>query len=402
MQQITAVVTPSFRFPPPMVAPSIVLDLRFKVIRPDQEVFIVFPGRGYFLYPFFVSNKRIFPELPGLDLIPKIPIEKQADLDLKLLRSHAIDAWYSSGRHGDLPSRRLSDYAKGRSPKWLPNARAVLVGFFGRAKKGDLVVVPPASIFENVLIGELLDDPEAFEDIVLTEIWDREKVPSRAVRWLARIRRGDCSLDLQRRFPSPNTVRVLDREARAEIYSLAYGSYSIADSFTSRFDVTSPDFSTRDDYHLQQFFSVVAALSQQGEIRRKTTAKTAEIGAKTLDDIIDLLSDDAYVPVLSININSPGSLVLSCAKVVPLVAAGVLALSLLGAEPTWQAVAQDKVTIKNSQTPDKDDPCTAQVALEILGQIKLMGYERWQETCKKAQQLQKNNGLNGNSKAEKK
>lgn len=124
--------------------------------------------------------------------------------------------------------------------------------------------------------------------------------------------------------------------------------------------------------------------------------------AENLDDIIDLLTDDAYVPVLSININSPGSLVLSCAKVVPLVAAGVLALSVLGADVTWEAMAQGKVVVKNSETPNKADPCTAQVSNEVLEQLRLMGYERWQEVCKKAHELHSHTGLNGKSKAEKK
>jgi hypothetical protein len=133
------------------------------------------------------------------------------------------------------------------------------MGFFERAKKGDLVLVPPSSIFSRVLIGEILDDD--FEEITIPEVWEREKVPSRRVHWLATPLRGECSIELQRRFPSPNTVRLLDREARAEVYSMAYGSYSIADSFTCKFDVTSADFTTIDDYRLQQLLNSIAALS---------------------------------------------------------------------------------------------------------------------------------------------
>ena len=173
------------------MAADIVLDLNFRVVRPDQEVFLVFPGRNYALYPYFVAMSRIFPELPALDLLPKKRVAEQPDLDAKLLRSRAIDLWYSSGKKEETrPSRLLSDYKGRRSPKWLPNTRGVLMGFFDRAKKGDLVIVPPNSIFSRVLIGELLDDD--FEEVTVPAVWEREKVPSRRVRWLATPLRGEC------------------------------------------------------------------------------------------------------------------------------------------------------------------------------------------------------------------
>jgi hypothetical protein len=384
-----------------MAGPSIVLDLRFRVISPSQRIYIVFPGQGYFLYDQFVTQGRIFPELPALDLLPGKPIEQQPDLEKRVARSRRIANWYASKKEGDRPSRILSDYHVRRT-RAFSQVMGVLTGFFGRAKRGDLVIVPPASVFERVLIGELLDDPTEFDLTTVPDFWDNEKVPSRKARWLAYPLRGELSLDLQQRFPSPNAFRELDRQARAEIYSLAYGSYSIEDSFTSKFDVTSADFSVRDDYHLQQFFNVVAAISQQIEAKRANDLATTSLNAKSLDEIIDLLTNDAYVPGLSVNINSPGSLVLSCAKVVTLVAAGVLALSVLDADDTWKAVAQGSVVIQNSETPDPNNKCNAQVSAEVLEQLKLMGIERWKELCKKALQLLTSTGLNGKSKANKK
>lgn len=390
-----------------MARQDILLDLRFRVIGPEQQVFIVFPGQNYGLYESFVIQSCIFPELPSLDLLPGKLMTEQPDLDAKLLRSRAINAWYSGGKKDETrPPRLLSDYKDRRAPKWLPNTLGVLAGFFERAKKGDLVVVPPGSVFSRVLIGEILDDE--FQEITVPQVWEREKVPARRVRWLATPLRGDCSVDLQRRFPSPNTVRTLERTARAEIYSLAYGSYSIEDSFTAKFDVTSADFSTRDDYHLQQFFNVVAAISQYLESKQSsrgngnTEPDGSVVVAKNLDEIIALLTDDAYVPVLSININSPGSLALSCAKIVPLVVAGVLALAVLDPETTWKALAQNKVVVQNSESSSIGDKCTAQVGDEVLEQLKLMGYDRWKEVCKQVQQIQLSTGITGRSKAEKK
>jgi hypothetical protein len=83
------------------MAESIILDLGFRVVRPDQEIFIVFPGQNYALYSYFFTQQHIFPELPALDLVPKKRISEERDLDAKLLRSRAIDAWYSGGKKDD-------------------------------------------------------------------------------------------------------------------------------------------------------------------------------------------------------------------------------------------------------------------------------------------------------------
>jgi hypothetical protein len=376
------------------MAESIVLDLRFRVIPPDHDVFIVFPGQNYFLYEFFVATQRIFPELPGLDLVPGKAIDEQPDLERKVARARRIAAWHQGSKKGDAPSRQLADYHAFRKNASFANTYGVLTGFFGRAKKGDLVVVPPAQYFQKALIGELLDDPEDFEPIVVPRVWENEAVPSRKVRWLASPLRADLSVDLQRRFPSPNAFRKLDREARAEIYSFAYGSYSVEDSYTARFDVTAAEFNTVDDYYLQQIFNVIAAGCQLID-------EGAAFGdIQSIGDLVARLSNPAYIPDLQVNINSPGSLVLSCAKLVPFVVSAILALSLLGAETTWSAAAADQIQVINSEAPN-DDECTLKVADEVKEQLKMMGMERWQELCKKAQQLRQRTGLEEKSKAEK-
>jgi len=269
------------------MAPPISLDLRFRIIPPDRNIFLVFPGEGYFLFDSFVARQRIFPELPALDLVPGLPIDEQPDLEAKVARSRRINAWYASGQRNDLPSRQLADYRNTRRTRRLSQIIGVLSGFFSRAAKGDVVLVPGANVFEKVLIGELLDGPTEFTDITVEEHWGREKVPSRRVRWLASPQRGELSLALQQRLPSPNAFRTLppeDLEERDEIFSLAYGSYSVGDNFTSKFNVTSAEFSTRDDYYLQQIFNVVASICQQID---EHVENAPALDTKQLDEIID-------------------------------------------------------------------------------------------------------------------
>jgi hypothetical protein len=374
------------------MANSIHLDLRFRVVPSDHQIHIVFPGHGYFLYEAFVRSQRIFPELPGLSLVPGIPIDEQPDLEARVAMARRIAAWHASKERIEPPSRRLADYASAKRDRTFNQIKGVLNGFFERGKKGDLVIAPPSDAFSNALIGEIQDDPEALQYIDVPEFWQNDMVPSRRVKWLVVVKRGELSLALQKKFPSPNAFRLLDRENYAEIYDLAYGSYSIEDSYTSRFDVTEATFTTRDDYRLQQLFNVVAALCEQYETKSKRDFTAILKRAPEWDDIIDLIVDESYIPDLSTNINSPGSVILSCPKIVPLVVSGLLALAALEPKITWQAAKADEITVANSQAPP-DDPCTVKVAAEVLEQLKLMGFERWQRLCRAAKTLREKTGL---------
>ena len=385
-----------------MRSPAMIgLDLKFRVLSPRHRIFLVFPGEGYFLYEKFISLQRIFPQLPALDLIPGRLVEAQPDHEKKVTRSRRIANWYRSGKRSDRPSRSLSDYGTVKRTRSLSQTTGVLAGFFDRAEKGDIVIVPGRSVFEKVLIGELLDQPTEFREITVPELWEDEKVPSRRVNWLAFPERGECSLQLQRRFPSPNAFRELEQSLWPEVHAMAYASYSIQDRFTSRFDVTSPDFSTKDDYYLQQIFNLVASISEQISKTHYDGAIAIDLTTKQIDEIIELLTDNTYVPTLTVNINSPGSLIFSCAKVVQLVVAGLLALTTLDADTVWNAVEAQEVKVENTEAPT-NDPCTANVGLEVLEQIRMMGYDRWQEMCKKIKALRMNNGLQGKSRATKK
>lgn len=373
----------------------ITLDLRFRVVPADRQVFIAFPGKGYGLYSTFYKLNRIFPQLPGLDLFPGRPFLEQPEILARIARARRLRNWHRSKRQSDPPSRRLSEYD--RVDAGLHTHKGVLAGFFERAKKGDLVFVPPGELVGYVLIGELQDEPENFENIEIPELFERDEVPARGVKWLATAPKTDLSLGMLRRFPKPNAFTTLDREFYREIFSLAYGSYSLDDLYVSRFDVTEADFNTIDDYRIQQLFNAVAAISQQRNAGNPDGLKSIQ-AADGWDGIIDLLSDHSYIPDLSVNINSPGSLTLSCRRTVPLVVAALVALSAMGAKETWTAAEAQTLVVKNSAAP-AGDSCTADVAEETLEQLKLMGYARWQNLCKKIAETKANTGLKEQSSA---
>lgn len=76
----------------------------------------------------------------------------------------------------------------------------------------------------------------------------------------------------------------------------------------------------------------------------------------------------------------------------------MVALSAMGAKETWTAAEAQTLVVKNSAAP-AGDSCTGNVAEETLEQLKLMGYARWQNLCKKIAETKSNTGLKEQSSA---
>ena len=160
----------------------------------------------------------------------------------------------------------------------------------------------------------------------------------------------------------PNSFFLLPKSSRKFIYDRAFGGYSFGDEFHARFEVTSANFKTVDDFLIQAFFNFVASnteiVKNNGNVVR---------GFK--DAAFDL--SDEISPDLATNINSPGFLDISARSLAPLVANALLLIALT-VDPVVavEAAKSGKLTIGNSSAPN--DPCTAEVDHQVLTQIKLL------------------------------
>lgn len=375
---------------------QIVLDLGFKVVDNTQQVFIAFPGRSYRDHRFFSENSIVFADFPLLR--PSDNVNKQPDLLQQIVRGSHLDHYYRSAKRADPPSRKLSDYNDYKWGRGRYHSKGIISGLFNRAQAGDLVMVPSAQVDENVLVGEFIDPAGTYIEFTHPELYGDDFVPARRVRWLGKEKRGKLPIAIQKKLPRPNAFHLLEESLRVYIYPIAYGSYIRGGDISSKFEVSGADFSTTNDYFLQQIFNSIAFLTAYLE-NNPGSSLPAEIG-NNLDSLVELLADDAVVPLLSVNVNSPGFMVILSKVTVPLVASAFLALTTFPAEDTWASLNNDTLKIVNSVSPTSD-PCSPPVADQVRDQLRLMGFERWREMCRKAQLIRNNTGIKGQSSAEK-
>jgi hypothetical protein len=343
---------------------------------------MVRPGSNYKLYGLFIQREMIVADFLGLELKPGVALKEQDRIFEQLARARKLRA-HRREFSSDPPSRRLEDYSYAKSDRAISQLHRILKGFFEIARAGDLVVVPPLSFSQETMIGEIIDEPEAFTTTHFPSLYGDEVLYGRRVKWLARIAKGKLSpyfLDL---ISKPNAFVLIKNDERAAIYREAYGVYHVANDFRARFDVKDTEFTTTDDLYIQAFFSFVAANSVRIQQGREVVDIHKGAFERLGENAIDLQS----------NVNSPGYLNLVSRSISPLVAAALFALATsVGAEAVNSAEA-GKVLVGNSR--DADDPCTAAVHAEVLQHLKLLGADRWAEACAIATQAANATGLSG-------
>jgi hypothetical protein len=166
------------------------VDLNTRVLSQDHQVFFARPGHAYRLYPEFVEHRAVFAELPLLDLTQGVPIEQQPRLNARIHRSRAIRSWYAAGRpEHRVPSRELDDYPDGLGDRGVSQIRGSLLGLFGRARVGDLVVVSPKAYSLPALVGEFTDEAGNYVTHRSEKYGRQEFLTGRSVRWLGRTTR---------------------------------------------------------------------------------------------------------------------------------------------------------------------------------------------------------------------
>ncbi|MEO1019906.1 MAG: hypothetical protein AAFY56_19770, partial [Pseudomonadota bacterium] len=151
----------------------ITIDLQSRVLTPDRGVFFVRPGAGYRLHPDFESLSTIFSDLPGLDLDIERELAEQPDIFARIRRASKIRLWYQH-KSGDFPSRDIDAYRSAARDQSVATLYTILRGFFERANKGDLVLVPPRRFNRNALIGEIQTDAPGYQTVSVPRLYEDE------------------------------------------------------------------------------------------------------------------------------------------------------------------------------------------------------------------------------------
>jgi hypothetical protein len=360
---------------------AVEIDIRTRVWLPEERIFVLFPGKEHALYDTFANRSLVFLEVPGLVLEPGKQPKDHADYAARLKLSDDIRVWFDKAMPlNENPSRDLADYKDAQIGKRRALLASQVGTLYGEIKTGDLIVVPGKNYFADTLIGEVVDEPLKYTTAEVPD-YPGEKVIARRVRWAARVPKWRFSPDMIRRLQLPNPLTLLEKSLWDEVLRVAYENYVYDGRFNARFLTTKADFSSLDSLNIEFLLSLVGAVEAKSDLG-------GEGNVSTIDAALDLLAQHMeYAPELVININSPGDISAYSKKIVPLVAAAMLALAL---SPQSAAAAAD-IHIVNSVAPA--DNCSVVVDSRVKDVINMYGYQRWQEQCRRLKGTRERTGL---------
>lgn len=337
---------------------------------------MVRPGSNYKLYKDFKDQNLIIADLLGLELTKGIQFKDQLDIVAQMHRARRIRS--TINRDVEQASRNINDYNKYVKDRSIVQMLRIARGFFHDARKGDLVVVPPNSFSENALIGELLDEPEAF---VTTKVarYGLESLYARRVKWLAEIQKGKLPTHLLDVISKPSAITLVRKDVRAPIYRAAYGSYVYGDEFRSRFDLEK--ISPSEDIYIQSFFKFITEnyrISKDGgEALSFRDAAFARSNAYELD--------------LQTNINSPGFFNLISQYASPILIAIFLEVCVAVGPSAAEEISAGNFSIGN--TLDHDGECAIPIREEVQHLMNLIGDKRWTKACEDFKASQESTAL---------
>jgi hypothetical protein len=378
-----------------MTTQEITVDLRTKLISPSLQIWRLFPGIGYRLLPNFTGQNVVFLDMPALPL-PDGPVDDTTtDLAQRILVSRAWRRWIIGDQWSSLmgttekasPSRNPRDYEDVRQPASMGSHRGAVTGLFGRAQKGDLVIVPTALSTRRVLVGEFLTGPETRVSVEIDR-YGKETIPARRVRWFPPINELELPHRISEVIRRPNPFVAFDRTLYEDIFDRTFGTYFYENGgkISARFDTKSEHFQASDALD----FSVMS----------EATARMVEfLDTKSTVEIISLIAaavaprSPSYQTEMSVNINSPGAFLLKAGQITPLVLSVLLAVA--GEAGAADGANPPQVRVINSGSTEGDDPCTAQVDERVRSLLNMMGMEAWREACQRSRRLRENPRLEG-------
>jgi hypothetical protein len=363
------------------MASETVIDIRTRFIPENRKVFFVFPGSGYRHYQMMREANAVYLDVPGFPIPQNRNIAALSDIVERLAIADDVADWHRRGMPGDaIPSRDPDTVTARRRSKRRIFLAGIMRGLFSDAAKGDVVIVPPKDFQDDVLFGEFVDDGTECT-VVAAPFHAEESIPARGVRWLATQKRITLPGWLEQKMPSPNPVRQLERQYHKYVFDILYERYYFDQQFVCKFGINANDFSTLDNFLVQQIFLYTCALFENNH-----EENIENISDKSLLEVVSEIEFSADIPDQRIEIQSPGNIILYSRNIIPLVTGVLMMLSALA--PAGEVPKNIKIvnTADDGQTSKE---CEVDIAKEVETDLQLMGVQRWIEWCKAEKEARK-------------
>ncbi|RVI12561.1 hypothetical protein CN206_10960 [Sinorhizobium meliloti] len=281
---------------------SIIIDPEIRILPEDHRIYVLHPGRGKLFYNDFIASNSVFLDLPGIQF-ESAPLEDSEAVRNRIRMARRISGWIrSGGRDGERPSRNPEEYAVMNPSPNPPKVLHAIIGLYGEARPGDLIVVPGRGYNSTVWIGEFVGDFDP-EFKVSTARYPFEPIPARRVAWLpAALAKSQFNRRLVRLMQNRQAIIQVSREEdRREIYNIAYGDYVWGDTSGNLIQVTHDEI---DLYDLNKAVDLTNYFASQ-YIALKD-GRLGEFLGLGFHEAIERFYDKRYFGGVNVEIHSPG------------------------------------------------------------------------------------------------
>lgn len=351
--------------------PRVVLNT--KLFDERSEVYALFPGPRYRFYKAFVERGIGFLDFPGLH-VPE---------DREHLRTE--DFLHAMVRSEHAAYRGAAEQEIEEQPRWSTrrtfNANALHTLLY-KAKKGEVVVMPSREKFGQIVVGEFVDEPGNELRVREPSIHGELNVAARRIKWLGRKASYRVTERLLKRLQTQNAFTILERTCRREVYGIAYPSFIYGGETNTGIRVDSPVYSPVVEQALGSIMSYVS-----GACEAIARDRLFEFQRETLATAGYQIQDHDYLPSLSSNINSPGTIRMRSDKTQPLVTIALMSLALASCDAQGAPGPMpdpQTVEIVLDHADEHADQCDIARGVEndVRATLSVMGYERWLELCR--------------------
>lgn len=343
---------------------SHIVDLATTVVARDHKVWKLFPGEGYKFLTLMSDEKLVFLDVRGLSKLGKFPEKWDND---KLVEAVSVDRWRRQNSNRDeATERRVTAVDKSNA--------TYVKGLLVTAKAGDLVVIPQQGSAGLILVGQFTEDAGVVHHIEARDGRTNNTYVGRRVRWLGAVNKRRVPLEVLERVQTPVAFFDMGDSGRTLFYKLAFGSFSYDGLNYAEFETTKQVFTSRDNRNASTWFELVELL----EASLGSPKLVAQIKNSSLRDLIDEFEiDEIDRADLSININSPGTIILQAVANTPLIALAVYPLAV-AAVPYAEA---KQVEIKVQTAGHSSTECEGEVSASVKQILNNLGARKWKEAC---------------------
>lgn len=362
------------------------IDLASPVIKLDQPVYMLHPGKGYHLFGGFLANEALATDLPNLDIIDGIAPVRAMNLDAQISRGRELRDWLALNEaqrnvtkfdvdlntYLNKPKRRYHD-------AFTDNLQEVLWNL----PTGTVVFVPAPDLSMKGFFCELKSNTAPRISFKGQRSAREFTYLGRPVEYLKLVDMRLIPVDVLDAKSRQSVLTKLDSNLSEQMYRLYYGSFIIKGGIHQiEIDVPSSTFRPGDS-------NIVNALANMVEDNlQKLSASNGShtIPATSLEDAAFMAFDGNELQMHA-RLNSKGVLQIAAKSITPLIVSIIISLgSEASAGEIFDALSNTQITVVNSRCPT-DTALTKDVEKGLYSVIEMMGETSTADVCKRVTQL---------------